>query len=112
MILSISMAEEAAAVMISCTPTTATFFRQAKVPVQSWLLYASERALRLTGSHRSDMPHSGSQSELKDSLESDRNATYSHLEAHEDSTAHGDTELYAYSLRQMNQTRTPASTVT
>lgn len=107
--LPISMAEEAAAVIISCTPTTATFFKQTKGPVRSWLSHANERALRLTGSHRSDLPHSGSQSKLKDSLERDRNATYYHLEASEDSTGRVDTELYAHSLRQMNQTRTPAS---
>ncbi|KAG6356840.1 hypothetical protein INS49_014714 [Diaporthe citri] len=104
-----SMAEEAAAVMICCAPTTATFFKLAKAPVRSWLSRARGRALRLTGWHRSDMPDSGSQSKLKASLESGRNAAYSHLEAREDTAVRVDTEFDAYSLRQMNQTRTSAS---
>lgn len=55
------------------------------------------------------MNHSGSQSKLKGSLESGRNAAYSHLQAREHSTVRVDIEFDAYSLRQMNQTRTPAS---
>lgn len=103
------MAEEAAAVIICCAPTTATFFKQAKAPVRSWLSRVRGRALRLTGLHRSDMPHSGSHSKLKDSLESGWNAADSRLQAREDNTVRVDTEFNAYSMRQMSQMRTPAS---
>lgn len=103
-----SMAEEAAAVIICCAPTTATFFRLAKDPVRSWLSHARGRTLRLTELHRSDMPDSGSQSKLKASLENGRSAAYSHLEARENNTVRADVEFDAYLMRQMSQTRTSA----
>lgn len=103
-----SMAEEAAAVMICCAPTTASFYKLAKPSVRTWLSSASGRALRLSGSgsHRTDMPGSGSQSNLKGSLDSGWNAAYSHAQGREHNP---ERETDAYSLGQMNQKRTPAS---
>lgn len=103
-----SMADEAAAVIIFCAPTTATFFRVAKDPVRSWLPHARGRTLRLTGLHRSDMPDSNSQSKLKASLESGRNAAYSDSQTPEDNTVRFVAEFDAYSMRQMSQTGTSA----
>lgn len=96
------MAEEAAAVMICCMPTTATFFKLARVPVRSWLS-SSRRALRLTGLYCSNMTHSGSQSDLKDSLESGWNATDSNPQGRTHNAVRVDMEFDTYSLRQMDQ---------
>lgn len=104
-----SMAEEAAAVMICCMPTTATFFKLAKAPVRSWLSSASGRALRLTGSHRSDIHRSGSRTNLKGSLESGWNAAYSHPQGREHNAIRVDREFDTYSLQQMNQKQTPSN---
>lgn len=103
------MSEQAAAVMICCMPSTAAFFKSAKVPVRSWLSSVSGRALRLTGSNRSDMPNSGSQSNLKGSLESGWNAAYSNQQSHDHNGVWVDTEFDAYSMRKVSQQRTPPS---
>lgn len=75
-------------------------------PVRLWLSNASQRALRLTASNRTDMPRSGagSQLNLKGSLESNRNAIYSHPAPRERHTAWAGANRDTYPLQQWNTT--------
>lgn len=89
--------------MICCMPSTSSLMKSVQGPMRSWLSNASERAFRLTGSSRNGMPRSGagSQSNLKGSLESNRNALHSYPAPRDGHTAWAGTNPDTYPLRQM-----------
>lgn len=96
------MAEEAAAVMICCMPTTAALFKSAKTPMRTWWSSLGSRVLRLTTLNRSGMTQSGSQSSLKGSLNNGWSAAYPQPHYGQHATW-VDTDVGNYSLQEMDQ---------
>jgi hypothetical protein len=95
------MAEEAAAIIICCMPTTAALFKSIKTPLRDWLSSPSSRALRITTFKRSGMTQSGSQYSLKGSLNNGWNAGYSQLHYGQHATW-VDADMGNYSLQHMD----------